>query len=276
MMTPHLHEKLAEMDRFGVKLEMITNATLMAGDELLERLVRIMGYLRVSIDGASRATYNRLRVGADFDDVIANVRRYNWFRHRMPEGSRAPLDFAFILMKSTLAELSDFIRLARDLDVHTVHVNHLVLFEEQMRHEMLGDSPAWRRRANEVIQEARETAEAIGQRVALPPPFSNDGVSSPDATSSERTRCWFLWQRMFVGPLGHVAPCCLAGIHANGNVHGSTFAEIWNNSLYQDMRRRVHSDRPYPPCATCYLVNRSPDTGDHDRTNAWAVADEAS
>ena len=64
-----------------------------------------------------------------------------------------------------------------------------------------------------------------------------------------------------------VALCCLAGIHSNGNVRGSSFAEQWNGPLYQEMRRRVHSPDPYKPCATCYLVNRMPDTAEMDFTD---------
>ena len=263
MMTPHIHDKFADMDRFGVKCEMITNGTLMKGDQLLERMSRIMGSLYISIDGATAKTYNRLRLGGDFDQVLDNVRRYNHFRHQRPKAEQAPLHLFYILMRSTLDELPDFLHLARELDAQTVRASHLVLFEEAARHEMLADDPEWRTRTNEVLARTHELANQLGQEVILPPPFG-DGTGPPPPP--EPIRCYFLWQRMYVGPTGNVIPCALAGIHANGNIRGSTFAEQWNSELYQEMRRRVHSETPYEPCATCYLVHRTPEGARYDFT----------
>jgi len=275
MMTPHLPEKLADMERFGVKLEMVTNATLMKGDALLARMVRIMGLLTVSVDGATAATYNALRVGGDFDEVVGNLRAYNRRRGELPAQERPPLHFNTILMKRTLAELPDFLRLARDLDAQHVTVMHMVLLEEAMRAEMLHDSREWKERTNDVLARAAEVARGIGLSVNLPPPFElSDGAAA--GPKPDPIRCWFLWQRMYVGPFGDVVPCCLSGIHANGNVRDSDFFTQWNGPLYREMRRRVHGPDPYGPCRDCYLVHRSPDTGAYDRTVPTSAAEPAS
>src|SRR5262245_58397073 len=70
MMTPNIYGKIKDMEEFGVKLEMVTNATLMKGEKLLARMARTMGLLTVSLDGATPETYNALRVGADLDEVM--------------------------------------------------------------------------------------------------------------------------------------------------------------------------------------------------------------
>lgn len=269
MMTPHIQDKFADMERFGVKCEMMTNGTLMKGDALLSRMARIMGNLRISIDGAKAETYNRLRVLGDLDEIMGNVRRYNHFRHQLPKEEQAPLHFSYILMKSTLEELSDFVRLVADYDTDTIWVTHLVLFEEGARPELISEDPELRKRANEVLREAAQVAKDLGQNLVLPPPFVDAAESGASAgPAPDPMRCYFLWQRMYVGPTGDVVPCCLAGIHSNGNVQESTFAEEWNSDLYREMRRRVHSDSPYKPCATCYLVNRTPDGAEMDYTEA--------
>ncbi len=267
MMTPRLPEKLADMERFGVKLEMVTNATLMKGDALQERMARIMGLLTVSIDGATKRTYDSLRIGADFDEVVGNVRAYNRARHALPAEQRAPLHFNTILMKRTLPELPDFLRLAKELEAQHVTVAHLVrmVADESVGEEMLDTSLEWKQRANEMLARAAEVAKEIGLSVNLPPPFA---VAAADGTRPPQPapiRCWFLWQRMYVGPFGDVVPCCLAGIHVTGNVRDSDFFTQWNGPLYREMRRRVHSDDPYGACKDCYLIHRTPDTGDFDK-----------
>ncbi|MEM7307838.1 MAG: radical SAM protein [Planctomycetota bacterium] len=270
MMTPHIRDKFADMDRFGVKCEMMTNASLMKGDALLERMARIMGNLRISIDGAKAETFNNIRVGGDFDEIFKNIRRYNHFRHQLPEAERAPLHFSYILMKKTVDELPDFVRLVSELDTDTVWVTHLVLFEEGVRDQLLSDDPEWRKRTNEAMLKAQELAQELGQNLVLPAPFvEEEPTAGTEAlVRPDPIRCYFLWQRMYVGPTGDVVPCCLAGIHSNGNVAESSFAEQWNSELYQDMRRRVHSDDPYKPCATCYLVHRAPEGAEYDFTDA--------
>jgi MoaA/NifB/PqqE/SkfB family radical SAM enzyme len=265
MMTPALPEKFADLERFGVRLEMVTNATLMKGDALLARMARIMGLLTVSIDGATAKTYDALRIGARFDEVVGNVRAYNRHRHALPEQSRAPLHFNTILMKRTLDELPDFLKLAKELDAQHVTAMHLVLMEPWAKDEMLDSTRAWKQRTNDALARATETAKSLGLSVNLPPPFALDGPGAP-APKPDPIRCWFLWQRMYVGPAGEVVPCCLAGIHKNGDVGAaSDFFTEWNSPLYREMRRRVHSADPYGPCAGCYLVHRNADQGEFDK-----------
>lgn len=267
MMTPHIQEKMEDMERFAVRLELITNATLMKGDALVARMARIMRLLTVSMDGATAATYNRLRVGGDFDEVVANVRRYNHFRRQLPEAERAPLHFNYILMQQTLEELPQFLRLARDLEAEHVTVSHLVLLEEAFRDQMLDRTEESKQRTNQVLARSRELAKELGLSVNLPPAYHrSEGAENGDGAAADPIRCWFLWQRMYVGPFGDVIPCCLSGIHANGNVKTSDFRAEWNSPLYREMRRRVHGDDPYGPCRDCYLINRSSETGSFDRT----------
>jgi len=287
MMTPKIHDKIADMERFGIKLEMVSNLTLMKGDKLVERMARVMGLLTVSMDGATKQTYDGLRVGADFDQVMANIRNYNHFRHQLPEADRAPLHFQFILMKRTASELSDFMRLAQDLDAQHVTISHLVLMEKDFEDEMMGNDRSSKLEANEAISRARQTAEELDLSVNLPPLFEVDepeastepsASASPGSEGPPRTpeiRCWFLWQRLYVGTFGDVVPCCLAGIHANGSVkEESDFFTEWNSDMYRMMRRQVHSKHPYGPCRTCYLINRSSDTGDFDPAEKGGPAGE--
>lgn len=271
MMTPRLAEKFDDMERFGVRLEMVTNATLMKGERLLQRMAGIMGLLTVSIDGATAATYDSLRIGASFDEVVANVRAYDRARQALPPERRAPLHFNTILMRRTLEELPAFLRLARELGGEHVTVAHLVRMvdDPDVHAEMLDRTLESKQRTNEVLARAAEVAREIGLSVNLPPPFAvgaADGAPPPPAPPP--IRCWFLWQRIYVGPFGEVVPCCLAGIHVNGNVKESDFFAEWNGPKYREMRRRVHGDDPYGACKTCYLVNRSADTGSFDKVDA--------
>ena len=201
MMTPSIHQKIDDMVKFGVKLELVTNATLFKGDALIEKLARCMGLLTVSIDGATAETYNRLRVGGDFDQVVANLRRYRHFLLQKPAAEQAPLHFNFILMRSTVDELSDFLRLAKNLGGDHVTVSHMVLLEEDFRHEMLDRDDASKQRCNDAIERAAEVAQELELSVNLPPKFQRNDAAETVASNTDEVRCWFLWQPPLCRPL---------------------------------------------------------------------------
>ena len=168
MMTPKLPAKLDDMLRYGVRLEMVTNGTLLKGDAMLDRLAAATELITVSLDGARAETYNSIREGADFDEILANLKRFNVFRNRHPRDVRTRLNINCILMKRNIRELPDLVDLAADLGVQSVICSHLVLFEEGLKHEMLQHEPEL---SNAFTARAAERARERGVEIRLPPPF---------------------------------------------------------------------------------------------------------
>jgi MoaA/NifB/PqqE/SkfB family radical SAM enzyme len=93
-------------------LSISTNGTLI-NEEWAERLVRTpFSNVTLSIDGGTRATYNRLRKGADLDQVLANIDRVQ--RWKVKLGSEMPyLDSFFVVMRSTFREIPQYLELMR-------------------------------------------------------------------------------------------------------------------------------------------------------------------
>jgi MoaA/NifB/PqqE/SkfB family radical SAM enzyme len=262
MMTPGLHAKIDDMLRYGVKLEMVTNGTLMKGDPLLKRLAEASELITVSLDGAKAETFNAIRQGADFDKIIEGLERFNHFRYQRPEDERPHLDFNYILMKRNIRELPDFVDLAADLGARTIIASHLVLYEKTLDEEMLQHHPDL---SNTYTQAAAERAAARGVEIRLPPPFiapskaeSRDEPMPQDDGVYRGEKCYFLWRRVYIGPHGEVVACCLSGVESLGSLKEEPFPAIWNGKRYRAMREHVHTPRPVPPCDDCYLINRNP------------------
>ena len=83
----------------------------------------------VSIDGASTATYDAIRVGAHFPDVIANLDR---FRAELGPGR---VSITHCLMTSNWHEFADLLRLAEERDLK-VGVNVVRLPQEQSLYQL--------------------------------------------------------------------------------------------------------------------------------------------
>ena len=62
------------LTRHGLRLELVTNATLLAGDNLAALADANVRVLVVSFDGARKATYEYIRRGANYEQTIENVR----------------------------------------------------------------------------------------------------------------------------------------------------------------------------------------------------------
>jgi MoaA/NifB/PqqE/SkfB family radical SAM enzyme len=91
-------------------LSISTNGTLI-DEEWAERLVRTpFSSVTVSIDGGTRATYNRLRKGADLDQVLANIDRVQRWKAKLQ--SKMPyLDSFFVIMRSNFREIPEYLEL---------------------------------------------------------------------------------------------------------------------------------------------------------------------
>ena len=269
LMTPRMDEKLDDLIRTNTKLEIVTNATLMMKESAFrEKLLETLELVTFSMDGATRETYNSVRTGAEFDQVVDNIRRFAERRKEMPEHKRPRMNFNYILMERTLDEAPRFVEMVAEFGGDEIVFNHLVAFHPTLKDETLGKDP---KRANEWIERTRQTANDLGIAVTLPPLFSTgepaaapapadaEPKASPRPCGPPPVKCWFLWKRAYVTHEGAVVPCCLAGIPHMGNMMDAGFRAVWNNEEYQNYRKHVFTDSPYGPCKTCYLIYPNPE-----------------
>ena len=279
LMTPGMEDKLDDLERTNTKLEMVSNATLMMKESRFrEKLLKTLELVTFSIDGATRDTYNSVRTGAEFNEVIDNITRFAEARMAMPAEKRPKMNFNFIMMKRTVPEAPRFVELVKQLGGDHIVFNHLVAFHPSLKGESLTEHKAF---ANEHMDATRQAAAELGVSIALPENFQlgdDEGAGAPavavaeapaeSAASAEEPaaprrrspgkppiRCWFLWNRVYIGTKGEVVPCCVAGMPFFGNLEGQpSFRELWNGETYQTYRSRVFTENPYGGCAKCYLI----------------------
>ncbi|MEQ8765420.1 MAG: SPASM domain-containing protein [Planctomycetota bacterium] len=169
LMTPGLYRKFDDLENTNTKLEIITNATLMHDEKLRNRLLDVLEMITFSMDGATKETYDAVRVGADFDRVLANIEAFCQRRLELPEEKRPRLQFNSILMERTIREAGEFVELAHRLGADQVVFNHVVVFHPDLERESLQFN---RELANRHIAEARKLGEELGVSVVLPPEFN--------------------------------------------------------------------------------------------------------
>ncbi len=279
---PHFQELLDAARRYGVFVEFTTNAMLVSKPGMLERILDGVGRVNISMDGATPATYERLRTGSKFDKVCDNIRLLTEGRRR--RGQRTPeYNIRYILMKDTIDELPAMVDLSKDLGVDHLYTNHIQVFMEELKDQSLLLHKA---RANAAFARARERAAARDQVVVLPGDFDLSDTASPPSAAPGATvaelpgdawsgtgaveraaprpaelppsayagRCPYLWDQAFFEADGSLFPCCNSGGVALGHLDKAPdFWSIWRAEPYARMRANVYSPHCHDICVNCYL-----------------------
>ncbi|MFB3776969.1 MAG: radical SAM protein [Bryobacteraceae bacterium] len=230
-------------------LSISTNGTLI-DDAWAERLVRTpFSSVTLSIDGGTRATYNRIRRGADLDHVLANIDRLQ--RRKAREKSELPyLDSFFVIMRSNFREIPAYLQLMRDHGMLDVAFQTMELSPENLARRPALEVEETIRDRGEVEELHAILREALPRhrgsfrmiRVSgLQTLFEAHGLSAafmeengkglyPDSDGLGEgvfELCPNPWTTLFVTESGDAHLCFLA--QPIGNVHREPLMALWNS-----------------------------------------------
>lgn len=271
---PTLHPGIAAMVRavkgLGVRAEMTTNGTSLM-TSLLDDLRRAgLDMLWVSMDGATEASYEDIRGGAGFKDIVAALQRLQRLSAR--GGRRVEVGLAFVLMKRNLADLKDMDKLARTVGARRVSVSHVLPFSAEMEKEML---------CLQTLTLDTFTHAAGKTEISLPRLDINNTTKDTlfsllqgyenltfmgNRVGVEARRCRFVHDRTtFIRWDGKIAPCpallhshktFLYGLerkvqaHHFGDIRTDDLRTVWRSPAYAAFREKVR-DFDYSPCHLC-------------------------
>ena len=136
-MSRGFEQMLAIAEQFGVKGDVFTNGTLLS-EAMIERLGPNLGGLTISFDGATKATFESIREGAVFEDVVVKVRRLvDWCRVHLPGHQQPSFGLNCTLMEKNVRELPDLVRLAKELGLDHMSCYHVYPVTAEMRLQSL-------------------------------------------------------------------------------------------------------------------------------------------
>lgn len=172
LMLPYFDEFLDKVAEYGCKLELVTNGTLLRG-ERLRKMLPLIDSMTVSFDGATKATFEYVRTGADFDQVMLNLENFSRLRKEMGLEKSVGFSFNVTLLKENVAELPQIIEIAARLGVETVMATYMIVMSEAVRASSPLNCPA---ETNLALAAARARAAELGIKVQLPQPLPPNPV----------------------------------------------------------------------------------------------------
>lgn len=263
-------------------LHLFSNATLLTM-ERYEKIRDRLHKLWISLDGATKETFEEIRVPAKWDPVMANIRKV--LPHALKDG--VEVTFNYVLMAKNWDECAAFVELVADLGGKACNIQELLPNSTNFK-ELQWEGRVTEEDLAAELEKAKATAERlkIDLTLELRPPYQgrfyhNSEQQSFKAPLAElRLRhndaitrnypsfCGMATSYLKVNPEGGVFPCCRGPESLRmGDAKTQSFEEIWNGEKYQEFRRRMFA-KDYPEvCKNCYVLVGNPKFPGHDPEN---------
>ena len=251
MGEPLLHKDFFEMVSFLSDYLIWTrtsiNGSLLLANNNIERLVNsTLGEVQISIDGASKETYEKIRVRANFDKVTKGVRELN---NALESANRNLSRMWVVLQEENIHEVSRFVDLAMDLKfkrlTFSVSLND---WGQDYWRSRNGEKGVMITPTLEKLQNLYVESKSEGLEISL---WKQSGKYT--ASLDTKGLCPWIFDRTYIGSDMRLTPCAIIG---NPDItdlgDASTVLDSWNGEAYVDFRRRhLVGDIPNE-CKGCY------------------------
>jgi MoaA/NifB/PqqE/SkfB family radical SAM enzyme len=273
---PLFHVKTIEWIRrikreLGVKVELITNGTILTEKKSRELIDTGLDLLWVSIDGATPEHFADLRIGAELPTIIGNMRRL--VKMREPGHYPKPeIGVAFVAMKRNIAELPQVIQIGKSIRAKYFSVSNLQPTTEEMQADRLYNQatrniaylkathlPSISLPKMDFDENTREALfEVFNSGLNVSYAGNNWGGANDVCNFVENGTMSIAWT-------GDVSPCWplmhthmsylhgkprLSKKHVIGNVNQRLLLDLWLDPDYLAYRERLHNFI-FAPCTFC-------------------------
>ena len=252
LMNPDLIAMVSLASAQRIEVEFTTNAVLLSPAISKNLIQSGLSHLTVSLDGATAGTYEKIRVGAQFDTVVENVRRLVETRAQL--NKRHPiLSINMVIARENLHELHDLLRLAKNLGATEVRASPLEPPSRELA-AWVPDRSVWWEATRHAKNLARQLAIAFEDHGASQ---QSQDTNAASACKDKGGRCTRPWLAPYVRLDGYVTPCCNISdwrVLGGQSVFEKDFRSIWNSDLFRQFRRQLKRGPLPSPCRQCPLA----------------------
>lgn len=239
-------------------------------DDVIERLVkmRVKG-IYISFDAATKETYEKIKVGCDFDRVISNLEKLFWVKKRL-KSPFPEINYRFVLNSLNIKESPDFLDIVNRLGGRKTHG-----FSSRIDYCGLLGFPGIKQYEPGPIPD--EVTNSIHEKARKYNLFVT--ISHAEAANNPPIHKCLGWMEPYIMMGGYCQPCCGVMMsnkrpwlreRAFGNINEQSFEEIWNSERYREFRRHVNNPRLPAPryCSDCRAYSA------RERVEKYGVAED--
>ena len=234
-------------------VSMTTNATLMT-ESLCENLIQAgINKIVVSLDGATAETFEAIRVGANFEKVVENIRMIARLRDRI-QPQAFELGTIAVSSKDNLHELQDILQLSFELGADEFIINGLEPYDAENEKIILyGRKPI--HEIEKHFRRLRDRADQLGIKIVMP------SLVKHSYSTCNINSC-------IIDADGYVFPCSVLSyerkyyyegtvkIHPAiefGNIFQKDLKDIWDSEAFTRFRTNVREGHLPGYCKNCLM-----------------------
>jgi len=245
----------------NIKINLTTNGTFpkKSVEEWAKLIVPNTTDVKISWNGATKETSEKVMQGIDFEGAIENVKKFIKYRneHFLNTGYFCRVTLQLTFMQNNMHELADIVKLAASLGVDRVKGHQLWAHFEEIKDLSMKVSKESITQWNEYVKQALEAQEQYrkpnGEKVLLEniiPLTDNENTVVP-----EHYECPFLTKELWISATGKVSPCCAPdnlrkSLGDCGNIENTSIQEVLNSPVYTEL---VKNYKSIPLCKSCNM-----------------------
>lgn len=247
LINPDIFKIIQYARKKGSLIKLDTNATLLNEENIKNLLASDPTFISVSIDGITKKSYESIRVGANYEKVISNLKALIAYRNKMK--SKSEIHLFFVLQKNNLKDFVNFIKFGDNLGLDAINGNIAISFGEARNENKI-------KLNKEDIKRIKSEFEQIKNKIKARLNIENieDYLNNPENQASRMAKkpCFYPWYNPCITWDGYVVPC---DIYCNneivfGNAFEEPFMKIWNNKKARKFRGDIIKQRR-GICARC-------------------------
>jgi radical SAM protein with 4Fe4S-binding SPASM domain len=259
LLDPSIFDKLALLHERGIVSSMPTNGTYVRRGNVDKLAANLPDILQLSIDGATRASFEGVRKLGDFEQITGNYRAIATRRATGHSRSNTAIRILCALQKKNLFDYRQMYRLWKSIPKVTFSLVPVFQYDaEGGRFTNVTPSKEEVERLQAEIDVAISEADSDEEKRFYQSWRDTAGrwldTSNYKVGAIHTGACTIPWYSTYIDAKGRVYPCCYLTDtnHVMGNVKSDSFVTIWHGDKYRDFRRRLVEDRAnLQGCRTC-------------------------
>jgi len=222
-----------------------TNGSLFNKNNNAKRLIDSgIDVVRISIDSGLKGSFEELRPGSDFLELIRGVENFSLLALK----NRQPIvEIWSVITKKNIDQLTSIIDLSQKLSIKIINC------------QIIMNSFDYKSEVGQKIKAYKVSKPMIEHKIINAIQYAQEKkiklVIQNSKSHSSKNPCHWPFDSTFISVEGFVVPCCTIAdpsVINFGNIFTKTLKEIWGNPQYNQFRQSILTNHPIRPCQNCY------------------------
>ena len=246
---------------YDIKINLTTNGTFPSRTikDWAKLIIPVTSDTKISLNGATKTTAEKIMAGLDFDTHIDNIRNFVKYRdkHFIDTGFYSRITLQLTFMQNNMHELVDIIKLAASLNIDRIKGHHLWTHFDEIKDLSFKANKDAINKWNIIVDDAKKAIDIYrkpdGSKILLEQVEYIRNYKSKDVPTEYI--CPFLNKELWVSATGKISPCCAPDELRNslgdfGTYPNKKIKDVLKSDIYLDLCQNYKQNTL---CKTCVM-----------------------